>query len=305
MKTKKNKDRNALWMSGIDNAAKFIMLLCFLIGAVIIALKQDAWNAAAENAVMLSPMVKSMMSNLLLVYLVVGGIIVVALMCCADKRRVRAQFESIGLTNHAGMTPVLLRKYQERNHSQTIIWEFRNYSIPLEEWEKKRAAIETALSINIIKIEYSAAKRHIRIYAVPASHEWQPVIPWSDCYLSNENFVLTLGESHLGLMTVNLNHIPHILIGGSTGSGKSILLKSLLMQAYRKGAVIYVADFKGGVDYPKIWHEKCRMCTDERALLYYLTQLTTVLESRKSSLQKVVVLIWMLIIKSLVRICRV
>ena len=26
MKTKKNKDRNALWMSGIDNAAKFIML---------------------------------------------------------------------------------------------------------------------------------------------------------------------------------------------------------------------------------------------------------------------------------------
>ena len=116
---------------------------------------------------------------------------------------------------------------------------------------------------------------------------------------------MTLGESHLGLMTVNLNHIPHILIGGSTGSGKSILLKSLLMQAYRKGAVIYVADFKGGVDYPKIWHEKCRMCTDERALLYYLTQLTTVLESRKSSLQKAVVLIWMLIIKSLVRICRV
>ena len=122
MKTKKNKDRNALWMSGIDNAAKFIMLLCFLIGAVVIVLRQDAWKAAVENAVMLSPMVKSMMSNLLLVYLFAGGIIVVALMCCADKRRVRAQFESIGLTNHAGMTPVLLRKYHERNHSQIIIW---------------------------------------------------------------------------------------------------------------------------------------------------------------------------------------
>ena len=61
MKTKKNKDRNALWMSGIDNAAKFIMLLCFLIGAVVIVLRQDAWNAAAENAVMLSPMVKIIM----------------------------------------------------------------------------------------------------------------------------------------------------------------------------------------------------------------------------------------------------
>ena len=52
------------------------------------------------------------------------------------------------------------------------------------------------------------------------------------------------------------NDIPWnavILLGGSTGSGKSVLLKLLLMQALRKGAAVYIADFKGGVDFPPAW----------------------------------------------------
>ena len=75
-----------------------------------------------------------------------------------------------------------------------------------------------------------------------------------------------------------------ILLGGSTGSGKSVLLKLLLMQALRKGAEVYIADFKGGVDFPKVWHKKCRMCFNEQDLLYTLNQLAAVLEYRKRRL---------------------
>ena len=94
---------------------------------------------------------------------------------------------------------------------------------------------------------------------------------------------LILGKSYTGPVTVNLTHIPHILLGGSTGSGKSVLLKLLLMQALRKGAEVYIADFKGGVDFPKVWHEKCRMCFTEEDLRYTLDQLVAVLEYRKSA----------------------
>lgn len=61
------------------------------------------------------------------------------------------------------------------------------------------------------------------------------MLPWKDKYLSPDSFVLVLGESLTGPVTVNLANIPHILLGGSTGSGKSVLLKLLLMQAVEKG----------------------------------------------------------------------
>ena len=75
--------------------------------------------------------------------------------------------------------------------------------------------------------------------------------------------------------------IPHILLGGSTGSGKSVLLKLLLMQSLRKGAAIYIADFKGGVDFPSEWHRQCRMCFEEHDLLELLTGIAEELQRRK------------------------
>ena len=100
------------------------------------------------------------------------------------------------------------------------------------------------------------------------------------------------GKPPTGPVTVNLTNIPHILLGGSTGSGKSVLLKLLLMQALRKGAEVYIADFKGGVDFPKVWRQKCHMCFQEDTLLYILGQLVAVLEARKSGLMMPVCTTW-------------
>ena len=118
---------------------------------------------------------------------------------------------------------------------------------------------------------------------VSAGDDLPEVLKWKDSYLSPKSFVLTLGKSYTGPVTVNLAHIPHILLGGSTGSGKSVLLKLLLMQALHKDAEVYIADFKGGVDFPKVWHEKCRMCFTEENLRYTLDQLVAVLEYRKNA----------------------
>ena len=122
----------------------------------------------------------------------------------------------------------------------------------------------------IVKLAYAKGKSRVLVYAVPAGDDLPEVLKWEDSYLSSKSFVLVLGESYTGPVTVNLAHIPHILLGGSTGSGKSVLLKLLLMQALHKDAEDYIADFKGGVDYPKVWHEKCRMCFTEEDLLYTL-----------------------------------
>ncbi len=287
---KKKIERRACWhdllrqLCGVpDLPVKLSFIVLYFVGAVYAATKQAALSAQVEHMELISPILKAAMEHALTAYLLVGGVALAALMVYPFGRQTaKDQLQCIGLVNHAGMPPDLLRKRRDKDNPRVTVWEFRNQSIPLQEWEKKRPAIETALGITIVKLAYAKGKSRVLVYAVSAGDDLPEVLKWKDSYLSPKSFVLVLGESYTGPVTVNLAHIPHILLGGSTGSGKSVLLKLLLMQALRKGAVVYVADFKGGVDFPKVWHEKCRMCFDEDTLLDTLNRLTDALEQRKS-----------------------
>ena len=257
-------------------------VLLYLIGAVWVWRKQTAIASYAETIALLSPIMKAGMTHAFPVYLLLGGAVLIYLLLYPFGRRMaKDQLQSIGLTNHAGMVPELLRKKRDKGHPRVTIWEFRNQSIPLAEWEDNRAAIEAALDISIIKMTYGKGKSRVLVYAVPAQIDLPEILCWKDKYLSPDSFVLVLGESLLGPVTVNLAHIPHILLGGSTGSGKSVLLKLLLMQAMKKGARVYIADFKGGVDFPPLWNRDCRICFEETDLLDLLTGLVAELERRK------------------------
>ena len=257
-------------------------VLLYLIGAVWVWRKQTAISSYAETIALLSPIMKAGMTHAFPVYLLLGGAVLIYLLLYPFGRRMaKDQLQSIGLTNHAGMVPELLRKKRDKAHPRVTIWEFRNQSIPLAEWEDNRAAIEAALDISVIKMTYGKGKSRVLVYAVPALIDLPEILCWKDKYLSLESFVLVLGESLLGPVTVNLAHIPHILLGGSTGSGKSVLLKLLLMQAMKKGARVYIADFKGGVDFPPLWNRDCRICFEETDLLGLLTDLVAELERRK------------------------
>ena len=268
-----------------DLPVKLLFVALYLAGAVWVWSKQEAISAFAEGVEMISPIMLAVMTHAVSAYLLVGGVaLAVLLLYPFGRRAAKDQLQSIGLANHAGMAPDLLRKKRDKDNPRVTVWEFRNQSIPLTVWEDKRAAIEAALDVSIVKIIYGKSKSRVLMYAVSAQNSLPEVLHWSDGYLSTDSFVLVLGESLTGPVTVNLAHIPHILLGGSTGSGKSVLLKLLLMQSLRKGAEVYIADFKGGVDFPKVWRQRCHMAFTEQDLLYILGQLVAVLEYRKGRL---------------------
>lgn len=250
------------------------------LAALYLAIAIYLWAQQASAEI---PALKHLMRYALTAYLLFGGAVLLALLLCPIGRRMaRDRLQCIGLTNHAGIPPDLLRKCRDSGNPRVTVWEFNNRSIPIDEWEKKRPAIETTLGIIIVKLAYAKGKSRVLLYAVPAGKDLPEVLRWDVSCLSRESFVLVLGEGYAGPVTVNLAHVPHILLGGSTGSGKSVLLKLLLMQCIKKGARVFIADFKGGVDFPKAWHEKCRMCITEESLLDTLDRLVAALENRKS-----------------------
>ena len=256
---KKKIERRAYWHDLLrqlrgtpDFPVKLFFHALFLVGAVYVATKQAILREQVKHIELISPILKAAMEHAVTAYLFVGGLALLTLLLYPFGRRAaKDQLQCIGLINHAGMPPDLLRKRRDKDNPRVTIWEFRNQSIPLQEWEKKCLAIETALGITIVKLAYAKGRSRVLVYSVSADDDLPEVLKWRDSYLSPKSFVLVLGESYAGPVTVNLAHIPHILLGGSTGSGKSVLLKLLLMQALHKGAEVYIADFK---EMPDVLH---------------------------------------------------
>lgn len=191
----------------------------------------------------------------------------------------------IGFVNSVGEAPLLLSKSIDKNNSKIITLEFKTFGIPLSEWTDNQDRIESALNIHIDEMREGDDCRVVIIRCVDGENRLSDYIEWSENLLSDENFEIVLGEGYSGRVSVNISKIPHMLIGGSTGSGKSILLKLVLMQCVKKGAKIYIADFKGGVDFPNVWHKKCCLLTDEETLLKVLIDVTTELKRRKQILR--------------------
>ena len=265
-----------------DAPVKLIFLILYILGAVLIWNTQANIAATAEKIEYISPIAAFAANNIFVTYLLVAGIAVTILILTPlGKRSVQDQLKSIGLVNHSDEIPTLKKKYTDKQNPRVSIWEFTSQGIPLKVWQDKQAAIETVLDVTIVRMENGSGKSRVILHTVPARSDLPAVIDWKDKYLSNDSFVLVLGESYTGPVTLDLTNIPHILLGGSTGSGKSVLLKLLLMQANKKGATVCIADFKGGVDFPPVWHKECRMCFDEQSVLELLTELIEELERRK------------------------
>ena len=264
-----------------DTPHKRVLLAAYLIGAVLVWLFR-AYLFGLDTYGMFSPVLEAVI-NLLLPLYAVGGLLAVLVLLGTPwgGKAAREGLQKVGLVNHAGEAPPLIAKRQDTDNPRLTVWEFDPCGIPLGEWEDKRARIETALNITIAKMTWAEGRKIIRVYSAPAESDFPALLPWKDKYLSPDNFVLVLGESLTGPVAVNLANIPHILLGGSTGSGKSVLLKLLLMQAIHKGAAVCIADFKGGVDFPAAWRETCRMCFEEQDLLNVLTGLVEELKRRK------------------------
>lgn len=191
-----------------------------------------------------------------------------------------------GLCNHAGEAPSLLEKRKDKNNPDIVVYVFDAVKIALFRWDEKKAEIEAALNASVARIEYGDTMEQICVYAARTGAKLPDIIlwDWSKCTVSDS--VFNLGRSLLGDVLVDISLTAHLLLAGSSGSGKSCLLKVMLAQAIQKGRYdILIVDFKGGVDWGyHIWRETCRMCFDVDTLIEALTDIVAELDRRKTLL---------------------
>lgn len=262
----------------IYHRAKTLIPLAYLLAVAL------AWKNKAKILISISGgsslLYHSLSFALLLVALILLPEIIIALGTPRRTASIQEALVEAGFVNSTRKPPLLfsVRKSADKGH----IYEFDANNIPLSRWEREREKIGTAIRCQVVSVKLSTDGKRVLVHGVSLQSTLPDVICWKDKYLSTEDFELILGMSLTGkLETVDLTTTPHLLIGGGTGSGKSLLMKCLLMQSLKKGAVVVLADQKGGVDYAPTWHEKCQMVFDPDMLQTTLEELTAELERRR------------------------
>ena len=163
-----------------------------------------------------------------------------------DGGKYQAAFESIKFANRAGQYPELVGT---RIDGKKQILSFSGKGISVSEWRNRWTDLESALDCNILRISIDPkTKTVVHLETVPSTYSIATNIPWNPKYVSEKDFVLVAGQGLLEPVELNLDKYPHALVGGATGSGKSVVLRALLWQCILKGAQPYMIDFKGGIE---------------------------------------------------------
>ena len=198
----------------------------------------------------------------LITVFILGELLIVSLIGTPlSATKVQNCLATVGFTDKTGETPLLLSRYRE---GKAEIFRFYSPTIPLSEYEKRSDIIENALNFQIVNAAVEKDLQHVVLKTVPAKVGLPDRINWDNSLVSEKSSTIILGESQLDKVTIDFNVLPHILIGGSTGSGKSVLLKTILVQCIIKGFDVYIADFKGGIDFNGFWRTKCEVFTNSR-----------------------------------------
>ncbi|MBN2794478.1 MAG: hypothetical protein JXR88_03660 [Clostridia bacterium] len=126
---------------------------------------------------------------------------------------------------------------------------FKSSGLTLDDFKGKRYEYENVM--NRLVVEMSQDKLDKQIYnitTIDTKDELKELYKWSDEIIDERDGVLVLGEGRLEKVTLDVNETPHVLTGGVTGSGKSVLSNCLVYQGIKKGWYPILIDFKGGLE---------------------------------------------------------
>lgn len=188
------------------------------------------------------------------------------------KGLIKIQFK-----NRNGEYPYLI-SYEKENDG--FIAGFVSEGIPVDAWRDSISLLENALNITIYSINIESRNDHIYIKYSEGVYDFKNPVELEDSVLSDPTSRICLGRNGMGDVSIDLSKIPHMLIGGQTGGGKTMMLISIILQCINKGYDVDIIDFKYGVDFPWTIRQRCVFVTEMRTFHEELTKIHEDMENR-------------------------
>ena len=192
-----------------------------------------------------------MLANIAFVFFIplVGILFVLGAFQVIVHKRLQRAIELAGPKGAPGASPQVRKRIRvDRIHS---ILRVSSPGMGPGKWERQREDLSFELRQDITKIVPSSDRRFIDIHL--SKRPLPKKVDYFDCVDAlTTPYSFIVGESESGIITQSIRELPHMLMGGATGMGKSTAFKlciySLLRSSPPEGLKMVLLDLKKGVE---------------------------------------------------------
>lgn len=169
----------------------------------------------------------------------------------AKSKKLQKKVDGIGLANANGDKPKVIREIQlDDNKSKLLI---TANGVGLERFEAKKGDLEPSLGRIIESIAASEDRQTIEVNM--CKRELRKIVSFYEAMeLIKKPYHFVIGDSVKGIMTADLRELPHLLIAGSTGGGKSVFFRLVFLTLikFSRRLQVYLIDLKRGVEVAEL-----------------------------------------------------
>ncbi|MBY0386307.1 hypothetical protein K2X05_14210 [bacterium] len=195
-------------------------------------------------------------------------------------------FNVLGIKNGAGEIPKIVEVHDLGNDKELI--QFRARGVSVNEFENKNANFATAYGKIASEVRLGRDRRFIEVLL--SGKELPKLVLFENIKEKfNQACSFIVGESMERVITQRIDSLPHLLIAGSTGGGKSNFFRQVVLSLLKNSKHIqfYLLDLKRGIevvefsDLPNV-----RIAKDEKEAVSYLEKIVQEMKDRFKYLEE-------------------
>ncbi|MEZ4744003.1 MAG: FtsK/SpoIIIE domain-containing protein [Bdellovibrionota bacterium] len=194
--------------------------------------------------------------------------------------RFQKAIERTGLKNAQGDVPKI--KSIETNAENQMKIVIESMGVGLSKVESQKDSLTAGFRQTVDRIQLNKDKGKIDIFLV--KEELPQRIGFYDLYKNiKEPYSFIVGQGLQGPIVQPIRSLPHLLISGATGGGKSVFFRSTILSLLKSSPHIqmYLLDLKRGVEVKEFASlPNVKTCKDEKEAIHFLSLLVAEMNRR-------------------------